>query len=148
MEEDFYFSQHSISEIVQSTYPEHDWLIWKFRRVPNGFWNDKKNQRNCLDWIGKQLGIKDMEDWYKMSARDILEHGGIRITKSVRIFAFQIANVSLSRTYMGYTHVSQCTKRILANQGESQKIFELARKQAWTQINGRLVQNHTEKFER
>jgi hypothetical protein len=48
-------------------YPEHEWLPWRFSKVPNGFWDDIKNQRDFLDWAGKQLNYKNKEDWYKVT---------------------------------------------------------------------------------
>ncbi len=49
-------------------FPEFEWLPWKFH-VPKGFWNDMNNQRNFVDWVGKQLKYKNREDWYKITAR-------------------------------------------------------------------------------
>ena len=33
------------------------------------YWNNLANQRKFINWAGKELGIKDMEDWYKVSAK-------------------------------------------------------------------------------
>jgi hypothetical protein len=48
-------------------YPEYEWLPWKFDMCPNNFWEDVKNQKRFLDWAGKELKIKEMSDWYKIS---------------------------------------------------------------------------------
>jgi len=59
-----------------SIYPEFDWVVWKFKIVPHGFWNDNKKQRKFFNWIGTQLGFKSFEDWYNITHRDIIKHGG------------------------------------------------------------------------
>jgi hypothetical protein len=41
-------------------------LPWRFSRIPNGYWDDLKNQRKFMDWAGEQLNIKDKSDWYKI----------------------------------------------------------------------------------
>jgi hypothetical protein len=55
--------------LLSGVYPEFDWLPWKFEKTPKNFWVDMKNQRKFLDWAGKQLGIKEMSDWYKISSK-------------------------------------------------------------------------------
>lgn len=61
---DFY--KESIAKMVTSVYSEYEWLPWKFRACPRNFWNDVNNQRKFMEWAGKELGIKSMEDWYKV----------------------------------------------------------------------------------
>lgn len=65
----------SIGKAVMSVYPgtsifhessfssqEHNWNIHKFH-APVGYWQDKKNQREFFESLGKKLGIKKWEDW-------------------------------------------------------------------------------------
>ena len=66
----------SPSKIVQDVYSEHTWLCWKFEIVPKGFWSDKKNQRDFMDSLGKQLGFQTMEDWYRISLKILQDRGG------------------------------------------------------------------------
>lgn len=66
----------SCSEVIISAYPEYDWTIWKFERVPRCYWNHEENRRSFLDWIGQQLGFKNLDDWYNITAKDILDNGG------------------------------------------------------------------------
>ena len=51
-------------ELIKSVFPEYKWLPWRFKKVPKGFWKDIKNQRDFMDWIGLQIGLKSMDDWY------------------------------------------------------------------------------------
>ena len=50
-----------------STFPEYQWLPWKFNTVPVGFWEDLGNINNYMTWLSRQLNITKMEDWYKVS---------------------------------------------------------------------------------
>ena len=52
--------------LLSAAFPEYEWLPWKFNKCPRNFWDDLKNQRKFMDWAGKELGIKDMSDWYKV----------------------------------------------------------------------------------
>jgi hypothetical protein len=55
--------------LLSTVYPEYEWLVWKFSKCSNKFWEDDKNKRQFLDWVGKQLGIKEFSDWYKVSTK-------------------------------------------------------------------------------
>jgi hypothetical protein len=55
------------------THPEK---INMLGRVPKGFWKDERNCRNCFEWLGKQLGIRKQEDWYKKTSSEVAEKGG------------------------------------------------------------------------
>jgi hypothetical protein len=54
-------------KLLSTVYPEYDWLMWKFEKAPRHFWTDLKNQKKFVDWAGKQFGVKDMSDWYKVT---------------------------------------------------------------------------------
>jgi len=58
-----YFGKSHIKAIMQS-YPQHPWDLWKFSRLPSGFWIDKSNQREFLDLLYVKLNFKSWEDWY------------------------------------------------------------------------------------
>ena len=59
----------SPASLVSAVFPEHEWLPWKFLNTPKHFWNAVKNQRQFIDWAGKQLGVKDLNDWYKIPVK-------------------------------------------------------------------------------
>jgi hypothetical protein len=57
-------------QLLSDIYPEYNWLPWKFAvRCPRNFWESVENQRKFMDWAGKQLNVKEMSDWYKVSFR-------------------------------------------------------------------------------
>ena len=65
------FYHDSPSKALQSVYPEHNWLMWRFHTTPRGYWKailqNIDEQRVIIDWMSKQLCIKRLEDWYTVS---------------------------------------------------------------------------------
>ena len=63
------FTKHSsLERLLRALYPAFSWDSTKFAeiggRVPHGFWANVTNQRNMLDKIGKELGIKKvLQSW-------------------------------------------------------------------------------------
>jgi hypothetical protein len=58
----------SLLQLLSATYPDYDWLPWKFDgECPPEFWDSVKNQRKFTDWAAKQLNIKEMSDWYNIT---------------------------------------------------------------------------------
>ena len=66
------FSNNSFTELISNSYPNYDWLPWKFKHISRGFWNDEKNVQNYMKWLGQTLKINSMEDWYKVSTEVII----------------------------------------------------------------------------
>jgi hypothetical protein len=66
----------SPSQLLSGVYSEYEWLPWKFERCPRNFWEDVNNQRRFMEWAGKQLNIKEMSDWYKVTTKDFVAVGG------------------------------------------------------------------------
>jgi hypothetical protein len=60
------YYKNSLPTAIEELYPEHNILPWKFHQVPKGYWDDKKNQRKFMDWLGQQLHITCFEDWYQI----------------------------------------------------------------------------------
>jgi len=52
----FYYGS-SPSRALQSIYPNHSWMPWKFHDIPKGCWDDIGNQRSFLDWMA--MGKED-----------------------------------------------------------------------------------------
>ncbi len=50
---------------------------WVRGRVPNGYWSTRTNRLKYLNWLGKRLRYRKLEDWYGLTRRSLLEnHGG------------------------------------------------------------------------
>jgi hypothetical protein len=60
-------------KLLTSVYPEHDWMPWIFARCPREYWADKKNHRKFLEYLAKELNIKDKNDWYKVGQK-VVKH--------------------------------------------------------------------------
>src|SRR5690349_7182611 len=61
----------SLLRALQSIYPEHQWYPWLFKT--------RESQKNALDekqlvaWLSVKLHIKSLDDWYRVSLRQIRE---------------------------------------------------------------------------
>jgi hypothetical protein len=49
---------------------EHPWQIWRFVKVPKGYWNDESNVRDYTEWLYSSLRIEHVEHWNSIT----LEH--------------------------------------------------------------------------
>lgn len=74
-----YYYCNSMHLMLQTVYPQHHWLPWLFARVPVGFWDNMDNQREALEWLGKQMKFSKMEDYYNLTIVDVKSHrlGGL-----------------------------------------------------------------------
>jgi hypothetical protein len=54
-------------QILSAVYPDYEWLPWKFTKCPRNYWDHEKNKRKFIDWVSKELKIKEMSDWYNVS---------------------------------------------------------------------------------
>ncbi len=71
-------SQHyntSPSQALQTVYPEHDWVMWRFGNTPKDFWENDSHHKQFFDWLGTQLEYKEMDDWYNVTVDSINHHG-------------------------------------------------------------------------
>lgn len=51
--------------------------MWKRSQTIPGYWHKDNNQRVYLDWLSKELGYNELDDWYKIKYSDFKEnHGG------------------------------------------------------------------------
>jgi hypothetical protein len=57
----------SFSRLLSEVYPNYDWLPWRFPQCPQKYWDKVDNQRKFMGWATKELKIKEMSDWYKVS---------------------------------------------------------------------------------
>jgi hypothetical protein len=89
----FFVEKHrnSLPKIMQSIYPDVEWLPWKFDRFSKGFWNDPQSQRSFFDWLGRKLGYKDINDWCNLNLDLIQKNGGAVLMQ--RIFNNSVEEV-------------------------------------------------------
>eukprot|EP01122_Echinamoeba_exundans_P006705 TRINITY_DN1942_c0_g1_i1.p1 TRINITY_DN1942_c0_g1~~TRINITY_DN1942_c0_g1_i1.p1 ORF type:complete len:508 (+),score=56.20 TRINITY_DN1942_c0_g1_i1:285-1808(+) len=66
-----------LASAVMATFPEHEWLPWKFSTTPKGFWTEKKNRRHFFEWLSMRvLKSSKLEDWYDVPATLVVDNGG------------------------------------------------------------------------
>ena len=54
--------------------PEHNWCEWKFDQLPPGVLGSSGEPAPLLAvWLGKELGFRRPEDWYRIRAEDIAD---------------------------------------------------------------------------
>lgn len=63
-------------DAIMQSIPDFDWKPWLFRQVPHGYWEDWKNRRACVDWLGEELKLKSREDWYRVGGKAVKKVGG------------------------------------------------------------------------
>jgi hypothetical protein len=50
-------------------YPDFKWLPWKFVGCPPNYWENEENRINFVKWAEKELKIKEIKDWYKVTSK-------------------------------------------------------------------------------
>jgi hypothetical protein len=71
------FFDGSLPKALEWVYPHHSWVIWKFDDpLPRGFWDSSINQREFMDWLGKELRLRNMNSWYRVTKEEIFRKGG------------------------------------------------------------------------
>src|SRR5207244_3286577 len=58
-----------------SVYPEHKWMKWRFKTIPHGYWKSLATNSNAtaqmIGWLGEQLSIKRLIDFYRVSLQEL-----------------------------------------------------------------------------
>eukprot|EP01118_Nematostelium_gracile_P016455 TRINITY_DN6819_c0_g1_i1.p1 TRINITY_DN6819_c0_g1~~TRINITY_DN6819_c0_g1_i1.p1 ORF type:complete len:345 (+),score=60.30 TRINITY_DN6819_c0_g1_i1:359-1393(+) len=67
--------QSSPSKMITSILSEHNWDLSKFTIKTKVRQDDIDQQRQFIDQLGKVLNITHMEDWYNVSAKQIIKNG-------------------------------------------------------------------------
>lgn len=70
----------SLLEALQNIYPDHNWDGLRFATVSRGYWQSVDNQRKLMDKIGEELGVKVLDDWYKVSTQEVLSRRASFVT--------------------------------------------------------------------
>ena len=87
-----------IVELLNYSYPKHNFHRWLFKSTPNGFWDIKENRIAYILWLEKKLKIKKKSDWYKVKVRkDVYKNKGVSLIKNSGSFYH-----SLRETYPDY----------------------------------------------
>jgi len=89
----FAIYKNNLSDILMKIYPDFEWDPLQFIKAPQNYWDSAAHQKLFMDELGVKLGIfpphvekdgvksiltskENMEKWYKVSSKAILENGG------------------------------------------------------------------------
>ncbi|MEX0652972.1 MAG: hypothetical protein WD534_18620 [Phycisphaeraceae bacterium] len=63
--------------------PRVRWRHWAFGATPQGYWHVKANRLRYMRWLGRQLGFRKPDDWYRLTRRHFREHGGAAMLRVI-----------------------------------------------------------------
>jgi hypothetical protein len=66
----------STSNILTTLYQEHTWELWRFPKIPRGFWIDPENCCQFLESMSSVLGIQKKEDWNHVTLSQLSKAAG------------------------------------------------------------------------
>jgi hypothetical protein len=108
----------SLVRALLTVYPDHNWLLWMFQRIPNGSMTSTQLDHS-FSWFSKQLGIKTMDDWKYISVRDFYNLKGGR---SILYYSGGLYNL-LNRFYPTLQFNPNIPKSEMALQHKIRKLF-------------------------
>lgn len=59
---------------LQNTFPEINWIPWKFHSVSPQYWDEVKHREQFFRWLGEKMEITDLAQWYKLPVRVVHEN--------------------------------------------------------------------------
>jgi len=68
----------SLYLLLNSLIPEENWQPWRFEHEVKNCWKDLKVHSLFFFWIGKEAGMRVVEDWYKANYAVFYKRGGRR----------------------------------------------------------------------
>lgn len=93
----------SRSKLLPQIFPEHSWVLHRFKTVQPHNLNVKENDRYLVNRLGKKLGLKRMEDWYKVTWKEIQDNGGTHLLRKYGSSPSEL----IQKVYPEYPWVSQ-----------------------------------------
>ena len=108
----------SLYHLVMDTYPQHEWVSWKFRRSAN--WEIKEERIKRIRYLTQELKIKSLEEWYNIPWKEILSKLSFEFFKS-----FPLEDV-LKETYPNHNwdFIKLKSKNSKVSQGRLRKTIE------------------------
>jgi hypothetical protein len=72
----------SLIYTLQSVYPDFEWDVLKFERVPRRYWNSETNVRNFLHNFSSERKIQNNKDWSLIRMSDFASsRGGYQVVR-------------------------------------------------------------------
>ncbi|KAN0004640.1 hypothetical protein ACTFIU_001878 [Dictyostelium citrinum] len=66
----------SVYGFLCNYYPNFNFKPWLFTTAPKNFWKPIENQKQYLQWLGKQLGFTEYNHWYGIAKNDFVRNNG------------------------------------------------------------------------
>lgn len=136
----------TVSLAIMSYLPDYDWKEWMFDKTPKGFWNDKRNRRRYMSWLGKRLGVKSIAAWYSVTDQDFRANFGNQFLKLYHGSPIAAPRRSLPKTCVERMDVCPGSQRLLGQAGQPQTLPAVARQEAQVQETWRLAQSQKQRF--
>ena len=62
--------ENSLVEVLRSFFPDQQWLLWKFRRIPWELWG-RKDDEEMVAWLENWFQIKEKGGWFQISRKEL-----------------------------------------------------------------------------
>jgi hypothetical protein len=79
--------------MVKAVYPEHEWIPWKFDKVPANYWRDEANRNRYWEWLAKAVNVTAPEQWYEILDKNlVMKNGGSGLLSVVESMVKSLAS--------------------------------------------------------
>ena len=75
--------KNPLVKILEEYFPEHVFQPWMFQSAPQGYWKDRENRMQYMEWLGVKLGFTGHADWYGVSKNDFETNSGAGLTRYI-----------------------------------------------------------------
>ena len=93
-------SRFGVAAIIAEAFPTHKWKIWKFNRVPLGWWSYPENQRAFLQDFAHEHGITEPHEWGRITNQDIKSYNGM-----LELLLYIVASISSLLALIRFTAI-------------------------------------------
>ncbi len=75
---------YNMFSLIQYSFEDLDIKRWETAKVPNGFWKDRQNQKEFIEWLAKKenLDLTSLKDVSKISAEMINRYGASKARRT------------------------------------------------------------------
>lgn len=133
--------------LLNSLYPNYNWLPWLFIQTPDFIWEDFKYHKIYAKWLEEILGYTKLEDWYGISLDDFRNNKGYGLLNGYYDSSFR---KFLKKIYPEYEWLewrfTQTTKCYFDNFDNHKKFVEYLKqklnyktKEDWYKLSGELI---------
>ena len=71
----FRYYANSPTKMIKNLVSNHEWDTTRFKSVPKHYWNNEANQIEFMNVLKERLNVKEWEDWYKITSKDLIDAG-------------------------------------------------------------------------